>query len=178
MITVPGVINRCFSGQGHAQDKYWCFLRVDRITELPPCFFTLGLHVPSEHSTWVGDMTFRSLFWIPRALCKHCSLRLTWVLSPLPGSHRKLPPPRANAGPQCGSVLALHIPGWGQGGWTRLWKAKQGAVLGKGQSCSLDGRAAVAEELVDDRWVSHSRRVPQVMVILSDLPKYPPHDFP
>lgn len=36
----------------------------------------------------------------------------------------------------------------------------------------------MAEELVDDRWVSHSRCVPQVMVILSDLAKHSPHDFP
>lgn len=50
--------------------------------------------------------------------------------------------------------------------------------LGKRQSCSLGGQAAVAEELADDRWVSHSRCVPQVMVILSDLAKHSPHDFP
>lgn len=48
----------------------------------------------------------------------------------------------------------------------------------KARSCSLGGLAAVAEELVDDGWVSHGRCVPQVMVILSDLPKHPPHDFP
>lgn len=36
----------------------------------------------------------------------------------------------------------------------------------------------MAEELVDDGWVSHGRCVPQVVVILSDLPKHPPHDFP
>jgi hypothetical protein len=51
-------------------------------------------------------------------------------------------------------------------------------ILGKGQSCSLDGQAAVAEEVTDDRWVSHCRRVPQVMVILSNLPEHSSHDFP
>lgn len=51
-------------------------------------------------------------------------------------------------------------------------------ILGKGQSRSLGGQAAVAEELADDRWVSHSGCVPQVMVILSDLAKHSPHDFP
>lgn len=45
-------------------------------------------------------------------------------------------------------------------------------------SCSLDSQAAVAEELADDGWISHSRCVPQVVVILSNLPKHPPHDFP
>ena len=45
-------------------------------------------------------------------------------------------------------------------------------------SYSLDGQAAVAEELGDDGWVDYSGRVPQVVVILSDLPKHPPHDFP
>lgn len=36
----------------------------------------------------------------------------------------------------------------------------------------------MAEELADDRWVSHSRCVPQVMVILSNLAKHSSHDFP
>lgn len=46
------------------------------------------------------------------------------------------------------------------------------------ESCSLGGQAAVTEEMVDDRWVSHCRCIPQVMVILSNLPEYSPHDFP
>lgn len=45
------------------------------------------------------------------------------------------------------------------------------------ESCSLGGQAAVTEEMVDDRWVRHCRRVPQVMVVLSNLPEYSPHDF-
>lgn len=36
----------------------------------------------------------------------------------------------------------------------------------------------MAEEVTDDRWVSHSGRISQVMVILSNLPKHSPHDFP
>lgn len=118
-----------------------------------------------------------SLFWVPRALQ---ALQPDADLGPVLFSwqYRKLPPPRGKAGPPCGSALALSTPGWGQGGWAKFWKAKQGGVRDKGQSCSLDGQAAVAEELADDRWVSHSRCVSQVMVILSDLPKHPPHDFP
>jgi len=54
-------------------------------------------------------------------------------MSHLSGSHRKLPPPKGKAGPWsqtagqgrwCGSALALSTPGWGQGGWAKLWKAK------------------------------------------------------
>lgn len=48
----------------------------------------------------------------------------------------------------------------------------------KAESCSLDGQAAVGEEVTDDRRVSHSRCIPQVMVILSNLPKHSSHDFP
>lgn len=52
-------------------------------------------------------------------------------------------------------------------------------ILGKkAESCSLDGQAAVGEEVADDGWVSHSGRVPQVVVILCDLPEYSSHDFP
>lgn len=65
-----------------------------------------------------------------------------------------------------------------RGRWATLWKAKQGEAWVKGRSRLLDGQAAVVEELADDSWVSHSRGVPQVVVILSNLPKHPPHDFP
>lgn len=63
----------------------------------------------------------------------------------------------------------------------KIGKTLESQVRGflvKGQSCSLGGQAAVAEELADDSWVSHSRGVTQVMVILSDLAKHSPHDFP
>lgn len=40
--------------------------------------------------------------------------------------YRKLPPLRGKAGPPCGLALALRTAGWGQGGWAKLWKAKQG----------------------------------------------------
>lgn len=46
------------------------------------------------------------------------------------------------------------------------------------ESCSLGGQAAVTEEMTDDGWVSHCGCIPQVMVILSNLPEYSPHDFP
>lgn len=65
-----------------------------------------------------------------------------------------------------------------KGRWATLWKAKQGEAWVKGRSRLLDGQAAMVEELADDSWVSHSRGVPQVVVILSNLPKHPPHDFP
>lgn len=66
----------------------------------------------------------------------------------------------------------------GTGRVGKTLESQAGGILGKGQSCSQDGPATVAEELADNRWVSHSRCVPQVVVILSNLPKYPPHDFP
>lgn len=98
-----------------------------------------------------------------------------------------MPPPRGKDGPQsqtagqgkcCGSALALSTPGWGQGGGKTLESQAGGNPGFQAGSCSLDGHAAVAEELGDDGWVDYSGRVPQVMVILSDLPKHPPHDFP
>lgn len=138
-----------------------------------PCF-SLGPCLPSEHLTWFGDMAFRFLFWVWRALCSLApyQCRLTWALSLLPGSYRKLSAQGQSMGQHWPSVL---LDG-GQGRWQNSGEPGRG-TLSKGQSCSLDGQAAVVEEVTDDRWVSHCRCVPQVMVILSNLPKHSPHNF-
>lgn len=159
----------------HAQDKCWCFLRGDRITELPTCFFRPSLALQTLNLGWGHD-----LHPILGSKSSLQALQPDTDLGPILSSwqSQKVASTQGKAGPPCGSALALSTPRQGQGGWAKLWKAKQGGVRDKGQSCSLDGQAAVAEELADDRWVSHSRYVSQVMVILSNLPKHPPHDFP
>lgn len=57
-------------------------------------------------------------------------------------------------------------------------EAKQEETLGKKEkSCSLCGRTAVAEEITDDCGISHCRCVPQIMIVLCNLPEHSPHDF-
>lgn len=71
---------------------------------------------------------------------------------------------------------------WGQGGGGQALEKGQWGTPGFQSRVLFIGwskEAAVAEKLGDDGWVrSYSGRVPQVVVILSDLPKHPPHDFP